>query len=833
MQDIVPILLGTAGLLALVSLLPPLAQRLRMPFAVLLAAFGVALGSVIHGAAAIKGLGPLGDFFTALRGFDLTSEAFISIFLPILLFETALAVEVRRLMEDIGPILLLAVVAVLVTTLVVGFSLWAFTGIGLIACLLLASTLATTDPAAVIGIFRDLGAPRRLTMLVEGESLLNDAAAIALYGLLLGMLTGGQEADVWKATQAFVWSFGGGMAAGWACGRLMCLVVTPMRNLPLAEITLTVALAYLSFILAEHYLHVSGVVSVVAAALVVGSVGQTRISPETWGGLVQVWRQLGFWGSSLIFVFAAMLVPSILSGLSLADFGLLMVVVVAALVARGAVLFGLLPVLSAMGAADRVSHAYKAVMTWGGLRGAVSLALALAISENPDISLEVKRFVAVLATGYVLFTLFINGTTLRPLMRLLRLDRLPPAELAMRNRALALSLSNIGESVQVVARDYRIEPALSQEVADRYARRLAEIGELTQGPSHGLTERDNLYIGLSILATREEELYLKHFREGIISRTLTEILTERAGWLLDGVKTSGLAGYEHAARKAIKFSRQMRWAMRLHRWLRFDRPLARRLAIRFEALLIQRLVLRELTAFNERKLAPILGRTSANELGGVLERRLMMIEQALAALKLQYPDYATALQRQYLGRAALRLEEAEYRTMNAESIISQEVFNHLERDLDLRRRQLETPPRLDLGLDLAELVARVPIFQGLSQERLRGIARVLKARLALPGETLVRRGERGDSMYFISSGAVEVLVPWLQEPVHLGTGDFFGEMALLDGQPRGADVRALGYCQLLVLDERDWRRLIERDPDLKTHIRNVAEKRRAPAPVET
>lgn len=840
MSDIAILLFGITGLLTVIGLLPPLAARLHVPPSVLLAAVGVVLGVIIHGTAGggvgggsigpdglgLGRLGLVGDFFRALREFSFTSDAFLHIFLPILLFETALAIEVRRLMEDLAPILLLAVVAVVVSTLVMGLTLAAVTSVSVVACLLLGAALATTDPAAVVGIFRDLGAPRRLAMLVEGESLLNDAAAIALFGLLLGMLSGGREAGVLAAALSFALSFAGGMVVGWACGWLLCLVVGPLRNVPHSEITLTVALAYFTYILAEDYLHVSGVVAVVAAALVLGSIGRTRISPATWNGLMHVWQQLGFWASSLIFIFAAMLVPSMLGSAGWGDLGLVLVLVVAALAARLLVLFGLLPVLSALGLAARVNHPYKVVMAWGGLRGAVSLALALAITENPLVSLEVKQLVASLATGFVLFTLFVNGTTLRPLIRLLKIDRLPPIERAMRNRVMLLSLGRVGETVASLARDYQIPDAVVQEASGPYRARQAEIGHICEF-EEGLCEADTLSTGLMILATHEEEMYNRLFAEGLVGRAVSEILNERAGWLVDGAKSAGLDGYERAAERMTGFSRHLLFAAWLHRHFGIQRPLAYRLAIRLEALLAMRAIQGDLAAFTQRKLRPLLGADTAARLREALEQRQARTEQALAGLRLQYPDYVNTVQRQYLGRAALRREEAEYRLMQSEGIIGPDMMHHLVRDLEQRRHTLERVPRLDLGLAKADLVARVPMFADLPPERLYAIARLLRARLALPGERLVRRGDRGDSMFFISSGAVEVRSPGLANPIRLGSGDFFGEMSLLTGQPRTADVVAIGYDHVLVLDIRDFHQLTMTDTTLRDHIERVASARRA------
>ena len=830
MHNVVFYVLGVAGLLALISFLPPLAKRLGVPYTVLLAVVGIVLGGTVQIGAGMDSAGPVSDFFRSLSGFDLSSEALLYLFLPVLLFETALMINVRHLMEDIGPILLLAVVAVFICTFAVGYALWAVSGFSLVSCLLLGAILATTDPAAVIGIFRELGAPRRLTMLVEGESLLNDAAAIALFALLLAMITNHGAGGAMVAAGLFLKNFIGGMVVGYVCGRILCVLVMPMHEQPMAEITMTVALAYLTFVLAEHYVGVSGVVAVVAAALVVGSVGRTRISPATWGALEDVWKQLGFWANSLIFLLAALVVPESLKNIGWEHAGLLVVVILAAFGARAATLFGLLPVLSAVGLAHRVSGSYMAVMTWGGLRGAVSLALALAVTEKTGIPDRVQDFVAVLATGFVFFTLFVNGTTLRWLIGMLGLNTLTPVEAAMRNRALALSLASVSERLSSAARKYRLDEAASTSLLNQYKERLTAIDREGSGTAATLSTDQRVTIGLVILVSREEELYYHHFGEGIISRRVAELLGGRTAGMLDAVRTHGRNGYRAAETPFIAFSRWMRFASWLHRRFGLHKPLARRLSMRFEVLMGVRLVLGELIPFCEERLAPVLGADATTQLCGLMAVRLDEVEQALTALKLQYPDYALVLQNRYLGRTALRMEEADYRLLHSESIITQEVLNALKGELDERRRLLDATPQLDLKLELPELVARVPIFSGLAPDRLEAIAKLLKPRLVLPGEMIVRRGERGEAMFFVASGAVHVLVPGLDEPVKLGTGDFFGEMALLSRKPRNADVRAIGYCQLLQMDDRLYRRFLQTDPELRAHIQEVAEARRFPAP---
>lgn len=825
MPSIAVTILAMAVLLSLVSLLQPVAQRLKLPFTVVLAAVGVGIGGLMSLAAAGYVVGPAAETLRTLRTFNLSSDAFITLFLPVLLFETALAINVRRFMDDVAPILFLAVVAVVVSTFLVGVVLAQVTGVGLITCLVLSAILATTDPAAVIGIFRDIGAPRRLTMLVEGESLLNDAAAIALFGLLLGMLTGKEDASFWAGFIGFLELFIGGLIVGYIAGRLLCVAVLLLPTFPMAEITLTVTFAYASYIIAEQAFGVSGVVAVVTAALVVGSVGRTRISPDSWDALRHVWAQIGFWASCLIFLFAGMLVPPILAGFGWVQALHLAVLVGAALASRALVLFGLLPLLSAAGLAQVVSSRFKTVILWGGLRGALSLVLGLAVSENLDIGPADQRFITQLVTAYVLFTLFVNGPTLRPLISLLGLDRLSRIERAMRQRAMAISLTRIRENVATLARDYRIESDVAKRVETLYDERLSQLS-YAGSKDPPLSADEALNVGLVILVTREEELYYQHFQEGIISQAIVEVLTRRTGRLHDAVRQRGKAGYEAEARRAIGYSGSLLRAIWLQQKIGLHRFLAARLSIRFEALIIHRMVLEELLGFTEQRLAPLLGQRCGEGLKTMLTLRMDLAGKSLAALRLRYPDFAPVLQHQYLGRAALRMEAADYDQMYAESLISQEILDDLQRDLDRRRRALDHPPALDLGMRVDEMVARLPLFDGLSDAERTRLGRLLKPRLALPDEVLVRRGDRGGSMYFIAAGTVEVQLPDGAR-VKLHDGEFFGELALLNREPRSATVRSVGYCQLLELMETDFRRTLEANPRVRAHILSVAEIRRA------
>jgi CPA1 family monovalent cation:H+ antiporter len=310
---------------------------------------------------------------------------------------------------------------------------------------------------------------------------------------------------------------------------------------------------------------------------------------------------------------------------------------------------------------------------------------------------------------------------------------------------------------------------------------------------------------------------------------MVRILISAADYLFDKVKTGSVDGYVDAGCVLIKMSRTFKFGLWLHRRFGLSRLLERTLGDRFESLLVLQLVLQRLIAYNHASIAALFGEHTHRMLDTLLSSRLEAMEAALAAVELQYPLYTAALRHHYLKRAEIRFREDAYRQRLEESLISLEVYNDLQRALRSQRQALDRRPPLDLGLKLAEMVGRVPMFASLDDKRLADVARMLRPRLAVPGERVIVKGDRGDNMYFIASG--EMVVRTAGGPIRLGTGDFFGEMALLSRQPRNADVAAAGYVQLLALEGRDFRKLLRMNPDIRTEIERVAAERRDAAAV--
>lgn len=799
--------LGFTILLAIIAGTEPIARRVGLPLSIVLVIVGAALGFAMKL-----------EHLALNASLTISSDAFLYLFLPILLFETAIDIDVRRLLADIGPIMLLAVAAVLACTVVVGFSLAAISSYGLVACLLLASIVSTTDPVAVVALFKNLSVPHRLTLLVEGESLFNDAAAIALFSVLMAMLTQG-TGDWHNAAGSFLRGFSGGMLVGLVLAVLSTHLLALLPGQRMAEVTVTVAVAYLAFVIGEMVFHVSGVVAVVSAALVFSYDGRTRVSPETWSFLVRIWKQLGYWASSLLFLLAALRVPDMLSEARVPDVIMLLGLVLSALAARAIVVFGFMPLMSAVGIAEKVDSGLRLVILWGGLRGAVSLALALAVLEHPAVPPEIKRLISTLVTAFVLFTLFVNGLTLRPLIRRLGIDRLPPVDRFLRGRAIAHSLGTVKQRLSAAGAQYRIDSAVQQNLGDRYTQRLAE-SEASLETENQLSEEERLRAALVAAARREQVLHLQHYRERIVSGRIVRNLVAHAYHLEDGARSDGCSGYERAAKRVLAFPLLFRLSVEIQRRVGWQRWLASSLADRLEALLVGRATTHALLHFADDRIPEMLGTRAAESLIEVLKQRLVAIEDALAALRLQYGEFAEKMQVCYLERAALRIEHAEYLRLFNEAVISREVLRELLADLSGRWRSANRRPPLDLRLSPQAMLIRVPIFQTLAPVVLESIAATLKPRFVLPGEKVISKGERGQEMFFIASGALEVAIPGQTQ--RLGSGDFFGELALLTQVPRTADVTAMGFCELLVMTGSDFARLLAKDRNLEAHVADLA-----------
>ncbi len=822
-MQIVHITAILAGLFVVIAVAEPLASRLRLPFSVILALLGSAIGAGAAWFLATPLTDALNPVAQAILGLPIKANVFLYLFLPTLLFQATLDLNIRRMIDDWAPILLMAVVAVIVATLFVGWALYWTSGLTLAACLLIGSIVSTTDPSAVVSIFRSIAAPRRLSRIIEGESLLNDAAAVALFGLFFAFVVAGlPDPDFARALDRLPSLILGGAAVGWVIAAVALRLMQAIGGHFTAIATVSVALPYLAYLAAEQLAGASGVVAVVTSGLVLNLGGPARLGPASWASLRGSWNLLAHWAGALIFILAALLIPRLLKDVSFFDLGLILVVVAAAFAARIVVLFGMMPLLEVARLSPPVSTPYRLAILWGGLRGAVTLALALAVTESVAAPPEVRRLVGALATGFALFTLVVQGGTLRWVIRRLGLDRLTPLDRALADQVVAVALQSVREEVAETTENYGLARETVRDEAKRFAERLDSAVDAAEEGAE-ILDRDRVTLGLLAISGAERDLILERFRERAISSRLADRIVADADRVIEQTRTAGRFGYRRAARRVLEYGRLFRLTAFLHNRLRISYPLAIALADRFEMLLAQRLVLRDLDGFVDRRIRRIHGRRVGDILKELLESRVEETERALEGLRLQFPGYAEELERRFIRRTALRLEEREYDQLREDGLIGAELHASLLSDLNDRRAALERRPKLDLAAKPADLLRHFPLFGDLSDRSLKRLNRALKTRFVQPGETILKKNEPPRTVYFIASGAVEVETAG---QIHrLGRGEMFGQIAVLSKRARRTEAKAITHTMLRGLDDRSFRRLLERSPAVREAVRAAAAKR--------
>ncbi len=391
-MEIADLLLIFMGMLLFAVVLYPLAQRLHLPYSLMLVLGGFVGSELVTGFGVDLGL----------RWHHFQPLVFYFL-LPALIFESALHLDGRALLRNLIPILLLSTPMLLLVAAVAALLL--YWGIGypdyftLIAALLSGVLLSATDPAAVLDLFRRAGVPERLILLVDGESLFNDATAIVLFSLLTGMALMPSEtiSTVW-VVERFLLIFVGGILVGIALslvlGGLFCWLGAPF---PRALITLVAA--YGSYLVAEGLFHVSGVMAVLVAGLVFAEL-QRRFGAATAAPLNTLWTFIGELANALIFL---LLGVTVTVGMFEQQWLAMLLGLAAALLSRAVGLLLFVPLINLL-PGGRLDWRQQLVMYWGGVRGAVTIALALSLPLELDAWFTIQS----VAYGVVLFALCIQ-----------------------------------------------------------------------------------------------------------------------------------------------------------------------------------------------------------------------------------------------------------------------------------------------------------------------------------------------------------------------------------------------------------------------------------------
>ena len=384
-------------LLLIAAVVAMLARRLRVPYSIGLVFAGIVL--------ALLPFSP---------NIALTKQLVFTAFLPPLIFEAAIQLRWRDLRKDLLIILTFATVGVLLSAAATAIGMHYLAHWTWISALVFGVLIAATDPVSVIATFKDAGVHGRIRLLVEAESLFNDGTAAVGFTIAL-VFASGQSIGVLGVTRTLFIIIAGSLVCGAVVAGLVLLLAGATDD-HLVEITFTTVAAFGSFLLAEHF-HLSGVLAALTAGLIIGNVGHLTIAAETRAAVEEFWEYVAFVANSLIFL---------LIGMRLANqnyaFALLPVLIAILIVTVGRAV-SIYPLSLLFGRSQlRIKSQHQHVLFWGGLRGALALVLALGLPpEMPD-----REAIITVAFAVVAFSIFVQGLTIKPLMR--RLGELPKQE---------------------------------------------------------------------------------------------------------------------------------------------------------------------------------------------------------------------------------------------------------------------------------------------------------------------------------------------------------------------------------------------------------------------
>ena len=475
-------------------------KYIRLPYTIALVVVGIVMGAL-----------------DLLPHMLLTPELVFHIFLPILLFEAAFNIDIMDLQKTARSIAMLALPGMLLATSVTavvtyfGFTLWKGSpGLSWGPALLFGTIVAATDPISVLALFREFGVTRRLTFIIEGESLFNDGVAVVLFGVILTMVQGG-DFTLLSAIRQFAVSVVGGGGIGVLLGLTMAKIMSLVDD-HLIEITLTTILAFSAYLLAEH-LHVSGVIAVIGAGLMTGNYStKLAMSPTTRISVSDFWEYAAFAVNSVLFVMIGIEVKIV-------DFLPLWIAVLLAVVAmlcgRAAAVFVTAPIIARV---DKVlPRSWQGVLFWGGIRGAICMVLALSLPRD----LPHRQLLITMIFAVVIFTLLVQGLSMKALLNKLGLIPMKTRETyqARKGEIFALGrarleLEQLHNRGVLSQRNYEI---LAPRLQGRLKDLKADLNEIATMERQAVAEE----------LDRAEERLLLAEKDGIREAYLSGIISER------------------------------------------------------------------------------------------------------------------------------------------------------------------------------------------------------------------------------------------------------------------------------------------------------------------
>jgi CPA1 family monovalent cation:H+ antiporter len=430
-------------LLVISSVIFFLSKRIKLPYTVLLVLFGLIIIPLVQ----LPWLKPVFGFMTEVQ---LTPEMLFYIFLPILIFESAFNINMRKMVESAWSIFALSVVGLLISAFTIAIVLYlTMPLIGMpvpfVVLLLFGSIISATDPVAVLALFKEFGAPKRLTLIFEGESLFNDGTAVALFMVVLAIAQYGFHGaeTLIEGMGIFLMMVLLGVLFGLFMAALFARGLRYTRSNEFVSITLLIVSAHLVFIVSElinanaifgFHIHISSIIAATISSLFLGNYARHTLSPKSDEYLNKSIEHLAFVANSLVFLLAGMLFAN--TKIDLADlFAPILLTIVVVAVARAISVYAVIWPLNKSKREDEIPQTWQALLAWGSLRGALAIIVVLLIPDDMTLrdwpyAYSPKELLLALTIGCILATLFVKALTIGPLIRKLKINKPSPFQRA-------------------------------------------------------------------------------------------------------------------------------------------------------------------------------------------------------------------------------------------------------------------------------------------------------------------------------------------------------------------------------------------------------------------
>ncbi|XP_019170475.1 PREDICTED: sodium/hydrogen exchanger 7 isoform X3 [Ipomoea nil] len=733
----------------------------RVPYTVALLILGIGLGALDYGKH--SQLGKLGNGIRIWANID--PDLLLAVFLPALLFESSFSMEMHQIKRCIVQMILLAGPGVVISTFFLGCALkltfpynWSWK-----TNLLLGGLLSATDPVAVVALLKELGASKKLSTIIEGESLMNDGTAIVVYQLFLRMVLG--WSFNWGSIIRFLLQVSlGAVAIGLAFGVASVLWLGFIFNDTVIEITLTLAVSYVAYFTAQEVADISGVLTVMTLGMFYSAVAKTAFKGEGQQSLHHFWEMVAYIANTLIFI---------LSGVVIADgilrsenffktheysWGYLILLYVLVQVSRIVVVGALFPLLRCFGYGLDWKEA--TILVWSGLRGAVALSLSLSVKRSSDDSSYINPETGILFVfftgGIVFLTLIINGSTTQFILRILSMDRLSTAKRRILNYTKYEMLNKALEAFGDLGDDEELGPA-DWPTVKRYITCLNDLEGERVHPHSSSGNDDTLHhMNLKDIRIRflngVQAAYWGMLNEGRITQNTANILMQSVEEAIDLVPHvalcdwKGLRAYVNIP-NYYKFLQTSIVPQKLIMYFTVER-LESACYICAAFLRAHRIARQQLNDFiGESEIASVVINESeeeGEEARKFLEEVRVTFPQVLRVVKTRQATYAVLNQ---LSHYVHNLEEI--------GLLEEKEMIHLHDAVqtDLKKL-LRNPPVVKIP-KVRDLISTNPFLGALPSTVRETLVGSTKEIMKLRGTTLYREGDKPTCVWLISNGVVK------------------------------------------------------------------------------